>query len=838
MNPQPLPHRAKPPGPAFAGMEPERRRRVLSVLAGTLLLVGPLVGAGALALDAFAVALAVLGSQVLHFGAWMLLRKGRAVGWCGAAMLTFSAGAVGAISWFTGGLSSPVLPLLLLAPLGASALFGPRGLFLAAGVHALFLLGLMGWEFLLGPLPGAPRHGVGGQVSGLVQLGTLVLSMVVIGGLSRRAARAQSDRSRSEEGILGAFENLPDGFLVLEPSSDQGSGFREVYRNPAASAMFGALEKAGRSLFDLRVGHRSPQLRLDFARLAMDGKRFRVEGLSAPEAERTFDLTATLWARSILVHVQDATPGLGLRAEVEQARAAAHRASEAKAEFLAGMSREFRTPLNGVVGVAKLAEEATAEPEPEEHLATIQACAGSLLHLLGDLLDCARIESGQLELERARFDLQEVLDGVLDAMAPSAAEKGLDWTCFRRPSVPRWLMGDAGRIRQALLGLAGNAIRYTSTGRAWLVVDTVAGEGDELRLRFAVHDTGAGMAPEEAAEVLARPIPVWGAAAPGSASGRGIPFVVEMARRMGGEVRLEPREGGGTVAVFEVVLEAAAAPARAAGEEDFAGRRVLVVEHEASITEASSILLRGLGCRYEHAEDAASAAAAIEAAVRRDDPFDAVLATRAALRSEELVAQRARPDGPAWVWHRGLGEADDPALQGTGVLSLRRCSTPKALAKVLRGAFGLRAPSPRPAAPVPVEPAEPLSGRVLIADGDPVARKVLRKMVEQEGLESDGAEDGGQALRMARSGDYALVLLACELPELDGFESARRIRGFEGKGGRCAVLGMAGEDVPGTRERALRAGVDELLLMPMEQADFRAVLRRYLAVAARQDAPN
>jgi CheY-like chemotaxis protein len=137
-----------------------------------------------------------------------------------------------------------------------------------------------------------------------------------------------------------------------------------------------------------------------------------------------------------------------------------------------------------------------------------------------------------------------------------------------------------------------------------------------------------------------------------------------------------------------------------------------------------------------------------------------------------------------------------------------------------------------------VEVAEPLSGRVLLADADPVARKVLRKMVEQEGLESDGAEDGGQALRMARSGDYAMVLLACELPESDGFETARRIRGFEGKSGSCAVLGMVGEDVPGTRERALRAGMDELLLMPMAQAEFRAVLRRYLAVAARQDAPN
>ncbi len=832
---------------SLASLDRDRRRRLLAGASGALLLVVPVLGALLIAGGHPLVGAIALGSQLPNLLGWTLLRRGKAVDLVGWTLLSlvFAAAAAGVVG--TGGLQSAFTPWLVVMPLLAAHAYGARGGAVFGGLALACVVGAISWEAFRGPIPESLGPGPGPILRGFSLLGALAL--LVAATISSHRAVRRTDRARrdSELGFRDALQELPDGFLVYEPSSGRRCGFHEVYRNPAAEAMLSELEAGGRDLFDLQAGLRGPRLRLDFARLAMDGNKLAVSGLGHPELEQLFELTATRWHGALLVCLHESTRRDRMQTELARARQVAADSSKAKSDFLASMSREIRTPMNGVLGMARLAQDGVQDPETEEYLATIHACADSLLHLLDDLLDLSQIEAGKLVLERTRFDLQEVIDSTLEALAPRAAEQGVRWNAWRQPEVPLWFHGDPTRLRQVLLNLAGNGIRSTLEGGVELELSALSVDEERARIRFEVRDTGVGIPAEEIPRLFER-FTSSEDSSPAQFGGAGIGLAIsaQLVERMGGWIQVESVVDEGSRFCFELEFERAPAPPGAtAPHEGLAGRRVLVLEAEPIEARVLCQQLRELGCRYEQAAEPAEAAALIRAALAEDDDLDALVGEAPTLLDPELAALREDPACRRlhWIRRRPLGDRRADGLDEVVAATLRRPARPAALRAALLAAFGLpevqggAAGSEQPAADTETgaggraRSASALApnGRVLVASADPVQRKLILRALERRGLEAESAEASPAALRTIRGGDFALVLVECQLPELDGFELARRIRGLEGRGGRVPLVALTAAADRAEEARCLQAGMDACLASPLDLEQLDQVLHRFLS---------
>jgi two-component system, sensor histidine kinase and response regulator len=531
--------------------------------------------------------------------------------------------------------------------------------------------------------------------------------------------------------------------------------------------------------------------------------------------------------------------------ELSAARDKAEEATHAKSTFLAMMSHEIRTPMNGVTAMAEMLDRTDLGAEQRDMLGIIRSSGDALLVIINDILDFSKIEAGKLDIETIELALTDLVEGAAELVASRAAEKGLRYAVDLAPDLPDRLLGDPTRVRQILINLLGNAVKFTQSGVILLTVrDATPDGGDGTRrvLRFAVADSGIGLS-EEQIQRLFRPFEQ----ADGSTSrryggtGLGLSISSALCAMMGGRIGVTSELGRGSTFWFELPF-AVVAPEPAAPIVAIADARIIAVGFVDEERAALRDLLMAAGIQQvvmvAYDEDWADAAAGGS----EDAPTVLLLhaggdgAETAQLAAEHLAG--ATPAPPVLLAMPRPRPTPPLGVFATLPLPLRRRRVWRTLAAAL-GRAPLDVHDPREASdldgwePPSRAEAEAANALILVAEDNPTNQVVIRRMLAQRGYAFDLANHGGEALALLRSGRYGLLLTDFHMPEMDGFELTAAIRAEEAGGDRrLPIVALTADALPGTGQRCQEAGMDAYLTKPIDSKALSATLQRFLPQAA------
>ncbi|MGE3773250.1 MAG: response regulator [Gammaproteobacteria bacterium] len=500
-----------------------------------------------------------------------------------------------------------------------------------------------------------------------------------------------------------------------------------------------------------------------------------------------------------------------VNAQLAAANRAALAAAEAKSRFLATMSHEIRTPLNGVLGAAELLRRTSLDGVQAHYLGTLRHSGGNLLELVNNVLDFSKLEAGRAELAHEAFDVRDVVEDVIESMAPRAHEKGLVLSAFVARDVPVRLLGDAARVRQILANLAANAVKFTAEGEVTVTVTRMAlAARGRCRLRLAVRDSGIGLDVEQSARLFQAFTQADGSTTRVyGGTGLGLAISNELARLMGGELAVDSTSGAG--AEFHCALDFDAVDAVEPPRLD---ARVILVEPARAWRVALRETLLGFGARVEACEGLASPLAL-------DARTLVVLGARApATVHEHALVQTARRCGRLLVL---LPYGSDAPADGEVPVLYEPVRRQLLLAR-LRAL--LEAPPTPQSIPAPAASEASVTRRVLLVEDNPVNRELAAAMLEQAGCAVDTAEHGRHAIEQWQRGVHDLILMDCQMPVLDGLAATRSIRAAERASGRFRVriVALTANAFADDRARCLDAGMDDFLAKPFTYAQLRQVV--------------
>jgi len=523
--------------------------------------------------------------------------------------------------------------------------------------------------------------------------------------------------------------------------------------------------------------------------------------------------------------------------ELVQAREAALENARLKSQFLANMSHEIRTPMNGVLGMAGLLSKTELSRKQQDFVNAIRTSAQHLLLIINDILDFSKLEAGEMELERLDFDLDNCLETAIDLLATQAEEKGLELGLLVDPNVPRQLQGDPGRLRQVLVNLMGNAIKFTDRGSVVVRVklpDRRQRTGNKIR--FEVTDTGIGI-PEEALEKLFESFSQVDASTTREYGGTGLGLAIckQLVELMGGTIGVESAVGRGSTFWFTAKFGRSTTrkPSR---REVLTDLKLLVADPSATVRQSLRYLTDAWGMRLDEVADGDAALKHLRQAATGGDPYDVALFDEQLLNELAQIANSETPQTKLVVM-TPMNQRDRPdRLTNIDVSSqLVKPVRPSrlfdtlitAMANEIETVLESRRDSSTPQQETTTH--QPLEGlKILLVEDHPINQEVMINQLSIIGYEADLAGNGQEGLDLLQLKDYDLVFMDCQMPVKDGYLATQELRQFEaGSGRHTIVIALTAHAMPADREKCLAAGMDDYISKPVEQEDLEILLNRW-----------
>jgi len=519
---------------------------------------------------------------------------------------------------------------------------------------------------------------------------------------------------------------------------------------------------------------------------------------------------------------------------VREALARALQESRLKSEFVATMSHEIRTPMNGIISMTELLLETPLSQEQREYATTASESAQALLGIVNEILDFSKIEAGKVELERVEIDLLRKIETVGNLLSMQAHDKGISLMTYVDPSIPSRLLGDPVRLRQILVNLTGNAIKFTQAGGVVLTAELISRDTSTARVRLAVQDTGIGIEPALIPRLFAPFAQADGATTRRfGGTGLGLTIAKHLVEAMGGTIHVESVPGKGSTFSFSLDLPIANEAGRGS-RDDVRGVRALVVDDDVIAREVLARYVTSWGLHATTVETGAQALDALRSAIRRNLAFDVALIDLRLAESDGIELGKAIQADPELratkliliTAFQGASSGREAIAAGFSAFLTKPIRQSQLYDGIANAVLGLA-----PAAAVRPQRMRlvPRNDRILLAEDNAVNQRVAIRQLERLGFDVEVAANGVEAVDLAKTGRYDLIFMDCQMPELDGFEAAREIRRNESQTGRhVPIVAMTANALSSDRDGCFAAGMDDYVAKPVSIENLRSVLERWL----------